>query len=164
MGDRPADKSERFRDLYLSSNGSIVDVHAGDKLFIETRIFRSAEPSAENINLIVKSSIKKMTSNQVTISDVELLVSFEDPIKQSIFKEIDQSKFQSQFRLKNIKLLKGGNWGIVPNKVKSGLSGIIHQGDLYVALGFPVQDGQDETAIDSGDEHSGTEALFAILL
>ena len=91
MGDQSADKSAKFRDPYLSSDGNITGVQPGDKLFFETRIFRSADLSAENINLIVKSSVKTVINNQVQVSDVELLGTFEDPIKQAIFKEIDQS-------------------------------------------------------------------------
>ena len=116
MGDQSADKSVKFRDPYLSPDGNITGVQPGDKLFFETRIFRSADLSPENINLIVKSNVKTVTNNQVQVSDVELLGTFEDSTKQAIFKDIDTSKFQSQFRLKNIKLVKGENWGVVPNK------------------------------------------------
>ena len=120
MAEQLSEKSTKFRDKYLSLTGSIIDVHQGDKLFIETRIFRTSEPSDENINVIVKSIVKSVKENSVTIENVETLGVFKDPIKHNILKEIDQSKFQSQFRQKDIQLLKNGNWGIVPSKTKSG--------------------------------------------
>ena len=92
MGDQSADKSAKFRDLYLSPDGNIIGVQPGDKLFFETRIFRSADHSTENINLIVKSSVKTVINNQVQVSDVELLGTFEDPIKQDIFNSIQTEK------------------------------------------------------------------------
>ena len=93
MAEQLSEKSTKFRDKYLSPTGSIIDVHQGDKLFIETRIFRTSEPSDENINVIVKSIVKSVKENSVTIENVETLGDFKDPIKRNILKEIDQSKF-----------------------------------------------------------------------
>ena len=160
-----ADKSAavKFRDPYLSSDGSIIGVQPGDKLFFETRIVRSADLSTDNINLIVKSIIKTVTNNQVQVSDVEVLGSFQDPVKQTVFKNIDISRFQSQFRLKSIKLSKGEKWGIVPNKVRSGLSQILHQEDLYAALGFPTP-GESEQTSAGTQLSSSTESVLEMLL
>ena len=63
MGDQSADKSAKFRDPYLSSDGNITGVQPGDKLFFETRIFRSVDPSPENFNLIVKSIVKTVIND-----------------------------------------------------------------------------------------------------
>ena len=112
MAEQPTDKSERFRDRYLSPTGKIIDVHPGDKLFIETRIVRSSEPSDHNINVIIKSIVKSVKDDSVTIGDIETIGNFKDPIKRNILKESDQSKFQSQFRQKNIQLLKNQRWNI----------------------------------------------------
>ena len=81
MGDQSVQKSARFRDPFLNPEGIITGVQPGDKLFFETRIFRSVDPSPENFNLIVKSIVKTVTNNQVQVSDVELLGTFEDPTK-----------------------------------------------------------------------------------
>ena len=164
MGDQTNQKSARFRDPFLNPEGIITGVQPGDKLFFETRIFRSADPSPENFNLIVKSIVKTVINDHVQVSDVELLGNFEDTTKQAIFKDIDTSKFQSQFRLKNIKLVKGENWGIVPNKERSGLSGIKYQEDLYTALGFSTPDRQKETPTDTGDGSPAIESVLEILL
>ena len=164
MGDQTSQKSAKFRDLFLNPEGIITGVQPGDKFFFETKIFRSADLSPENFNLIVKSIVKSVTNDHVQVSDVEILGEFKDTAKQAIFKDIDKSKFQSQFRLKNIKLVKGENWGIVPSKDRSGLSQIKYQEDLYTALGLSTPDRQEETPTDAGDGRPATESVLEILL
>ena len=164
MGDQTSQKSAKFRDSFLNPEGTITGVQPGDKFFFETKIFRSADLSHENFNLIVKSIVKSVTNDHVQVSDVEILGEFKDTAKQAIFKDIDKSKFQSQFRLKNIKLVKGENWGIVPSKDRSGLSQIKYQEDLYTALGLSNPDRQEETPTDAGDGSPATESALEILL
>ena len=102
MSAERSEKSAKFRDKFINSTGSIVDVSQGDKLFLETKIFRNSEISDDNIKVIIKSIIKSVKENSVTIENVETLGAFKDPTKQNILKEIDQSKFQSQFQQKVI--------------------------------------------------------------
>ena len=90
----------KYRSTYLSSTGDLVNCGPGHKLFIQSRLNRSAELSPQNIPVFVKGIIKQVTGNSVIISDVEIIGEFHDPDKQSLIKNTDLSKFSSQFRQK----------------------------------------------------------------
>ena len=126
----------KYRSTYLSSTGDLVNCGPGHKLFIQSRLNRSAEPSPQNIPVFVKGIIKQVTGNSVIISDVEIIGEFRDPDKQSLIKNTDLSKFSSQFRQKAITLTKDGNWAIVPAGTLSGLSRTKYQEDFPKLLGL----------------------------
>ena len=81
-------KSAKFRGQFLDPDGKLVNCSPGDKLFIQTKVTLSAKPSAQNFPLFVKSIIKTISGNVVTISDVEIVGEFQDP-----FKNWDHQKF-----------------------------------------------------------------------
>ena len=137
-------KTVKFRGQFLDQNGKLVNCSPGDKLFIQTRVTLSSEPSDQNFPLFVKSIIKTISANVVTISDVEFNGEFKDPFKQGIIKTLDVSRFSSQFRNKTFKLAADGNWAIVHSGVPSGISRIQHQEDLPKTLGLPTSLNSDE--------------------
>ena len=139
-------KSVKFRTQFLDPDGKIVNCAIGDKLFVQTKLTHSAEPSTQNFHLFVKSIIKTITGNTVTISEVEIVGEFKDPSKQSIIKNLDLSKFVSQFRNRPIKHSIGGNWAIVHSGTPSGLSRTQFQEDLPKAMGLSVSVSNDDTA------------------
>ena len=104
-------KTAKYRTTYLNSDGALVNCAPGDKLFIQTRLIRAGEPSPQNILVFVKSIIKQVTGNTVTVSFVDIVGEFRDADRQSIVKNTDQSRFQSQFRQKPITLKKDGQAG-----------------------------------------------------
>ena len=53
-------KSAKFRGQFLDPDGKLVNCSPGDKLFIQTKVTLSAEPSAQNFPLFVKSIINKL--------------------------------------------------------------------------------------------------------
>ena len=86
-------KAAKFRGQFLDQNGKLINCSPGDKLLIETRVTLSAEPSDQNFPLFVKSLIKTISNNVVTICDVEIVGEFRDQFKNGIIKNIDLSKF-----------------------------------------------------------------------
>ena len=139
-------KTVKFRTQFLDPNGKIVNCAIGDKLFVQTKLTPSADPSTQNFHLFVKSIIKNITGDTVTISDVEIIGEFKDPSKQSVIKNLDLSKFVSQFGNSPIKLSIGGNWAIVHSGTPSGLSCTQFQEDLHKAMGLSVSVSNDDTA------------------
>ena len=77
---------------------------------------------------------------------MEIIGEFKDPSKQSVIKNLDLSKFVSQFRNRPIKLSVGGNWAIVHSGTPSGLSRTQFQEDLPKAMGLSVSVSNDDTA------------------
>ena len=139
-------KTAKFRGQFLDPDGKLVNCGPGDKLFIQTKVTLSAEPSAQNFPLFVKSIIKTISGNVVTISDVEIVGEFQDPFKHGIIKTLDVSRFSSQFRNKTFKLAADGNWAIVHSGVPSGLSRTQHQEDLPKVMGLSTSLNSDETS------------------
>ena len=92
----------------------------------------------------MKSIIKTISGNVVTISDVEIVGEFQDPFKNGIIKNLDMSRFASQFRNKTFKLAADGSWAIVHSGIPSGISRIQHQEDLSKAMGFSTGSNGDE--------------------
>ena len=137
-------KTVKFRGLFLGPDGKLINCGPGDKLFIQTKVTLSAEPSAQNFPLIVKSVIKTVSGNVVTISDVEIVGEFLDPFKNGVIKTLDMSRFSSQFRNKTFKLAADGSWAIVHSGVPSGISRIQHQEDLPKAMGLSTGLNGDE--------------------
>ena len=117
-------KTAKFRGQFFDPDGKLINCSPGDKLFIQTKVTLSAEPSAQNFPLFVKSIIKTISGNVVTISDVEIVGEFQDPFKNGIIKNLDMSRFASQFRNKTFKLAADGSWAIVHSGVPSGISSI----------------------------------------
>ena len=93
-------KTAKFRTQFIDSEGKVVNCTAGDKLFIQTKLQLSSEVSNQNFPVFVKSIIKQVQGDAVTISDVVIIGEFRDPSKQSVIKNLDVSKFTSQFRNK----------------------------------------------------------------
>ena len=139
-------KAAKFRGQFLDQNGKLINCSPGDKLFIETRVTLSAEPSAQNFPLFVKSVIKTISNNVVTISDVEIVGEFRDQFKNGIIKNLDLSRFSSQFRNKTFKLTADGSWALAHSGVPSGISRIQFQEDLPKSIGLSTELNNDETA------------------
>ena len=137
-------KTAKFRTQFLDPDGKIVNCAAGDKLFIQTKITLSTELSAQNFHLFVKSIIKSISGNAVTIADVEIVGEFKDSYKHGVIKSLDVSRFASQFRNKSFKLAAGGNWAIVHSGTPSGLSRIQYQEDLPKAMGLSMSMNNDD--------------------
>ena len=137
-------KTAKFRSQFLDPDGKLVNCAPGDKLFIQTKITLSAESSAQNFPLFVKSIIKSISGNAVTITDVEIVGEFKDSYKHGIIKSLDVSRFASQFRNKSFKLAAGGNWAIVHSGTPSSISRIQHQEDLPKAMGLSTSLHSDE--------------------
>ena len=156
-------KTAKYRTAYLNSDGILVNCTQGDKLFLQTRLFRAVEPGPQNIPVFVKSIIKQVTGNTVTIPEVEIVGEFRDADKQLIVKNTDQSKFQSQFRQKPIKLTKDGRWAIVPAGTSSGLSRTQYQEDFPKSIGLPETSTGEEIEPISTPETSDPETLAALL-
>ena len=138
-------KSTKFRSQFLDPDKKIVNCSAGDKLFIQTKLTLSAEPSTQNFLVFVKSIIKTISGNTVTISDVEIVGEFKDSYKHGVIKNLDLSKFASQFRNKSFKLSVDGNWAIVHSGTPSGLSRTQYQEDLPKAMGLSMSVNNDDT-------------------
>jgi len=47
-------KTAKFRGQFLDPDGKLINCSPGDKLFIQTKVTLSAEPSAQNFPLFVK--------------------------------------------------------------------------------------------------------------
>ena len=125
-------------------------------MFLQTKLIRAAPLGPQNIPVFVKSIIKNVKEDTVQVSDVEIIGEFRDPEKQVIVKNTDQSKFQSQFRLKNIKLTKDGSWAIVPAGVSSGLSRTQFQEDFPKSIGLLETNSVEEDDPTSNNQESNT--------
>lgn len=129
-------KSAKFRSPFIDDQGKVINCQPGDKLFIQTKLSLASHPSSTNFPVFVKSLIKTISGDTVTISEVSIIGDFRDPFKQSVIKSLDLSKFSSQFRNKQFTLSKDGRWGIVNAGTSSGLSQVSFQEDLPKMLGL----------------------------
>ena len=140
------EKAAKFRSQFIGPDGKIINCGAGDKLFIQTRVTLSAEITAQNFPLFVKSIIKSISGNVVTITDVEIIQEFRDSHKQGVIKNLDLSRFASQFRNKSFKLDAGGKWAIVHSGTPSGISRVQYQEDLPKIMGLSMDTNNDDTS------------------
>ena len=137
-------KTAKFRTQFIDPDGKIFNCAIGDKLFIQTKLTLSADLSTQNFPIFVKSIIKNIAGDTVTISDVEIIGEFRDLSKQSVIKNLDLSRFVIQFRNRPIKLSIGGNWAIVHSGTSSGLSRTQFQEDLPKAMGLSASVSNDD--------------------